>query len=590
MMSASSPLRFLSRFQTRNASTPAAPRPMEAPLPAAPAAEDNSYLRKALDLFEKDVLRVVATMTESIGTAKDKSGQACENLGDVQGAIDALVQSSSAVDEEVSGIARSGDELTRAANEISSTVDIVRQRSASTMQTATQSAQDIEGLASAVNEIGALLSAIGEIATRTNLLALNATIEAARAGEAGRGFAVVAGEVKALSVAAAQSVAAIRQRMEALQASSRHAIGSMKQICAEIGDITPVCETIAQAAEEQRNTISDLAQRMGKAQQAVRGVSQNVLRINDMTISARKISNEAGALSQSASLEAGNLGRRVVTILRSMHAADRRMSERFPIDLALRIRNRGDVIAARSFDLSAGGLLIRPGDALRLTIGQVYEAEASRIGTLQLKVVNVTANGTHCSFEGLTPAMKAALDAEIATFQQAHAPLITRAQTLAAEIQTAVEAEIAAHRLSEGAVFDTDYRMIAGTDPAQFTTRYLESFDAILPAILERHLCADASMVFCLATDRNGYIPVHNRKVSHKQRPGEREWNTANCRNRRIFDDRAGLLAGRLMKPFLIQTYNRDMGNGVLVQMKEVDAPLLINGQHWGGVRMAYKL
>ena len=85
----------------------------------------------------------------------------------------------------------------------------------------------------------------------------------------------------------------------------------------------------------------------------------------------------------------------------------------------------------------------------------------------------------------------------------------------------------------------------------------------MLPPIQEPLLANEARMVFCAAVDRNGYLPVHNRKYSLPQRPGEKAWNTANSRNRRIFDDRAGLASARNVRPYLIQVYPRDMGNGV---------------------------
>jgi methyl-accepting chemotaxis protein len=49
-----------------------------------------------------------------------------------------------------------------------------------------------------------------------------------------------------------------------------------------------------------------------------------------------------------------------------------------------------------------------------------------------------------------------------------------------------------------------------------------------------------------------------------------------------------GLSAGRNREPFLLQAYRRDMGDKT-VMMKDVSAPIFVNGRHWGGVRLAYK-
>src|SRR5262245_6481006 len=65
-----------------------------------------------------------------------------------------------------------------------------------------------------------------------------------------------------------------------------------------------------------------------------------------------------------------------------------------------------------------------------------------------------------------------------------------------------------------------------------------------------------------LMLDRNGFLPVHNKIYSQPQRPGDVAWNTANSRNRRIFNDPAGLAAARNLRSYLIQSYARDMRNG----------------------------
>ena len=96
-------------------------------------------------------------------------------------------------------------------------------------------------------------------------------------------------------------------------------------------------------------------------------------------------------------------------------------------------------------------------------------------------------------------------------------------------------------------------------------------------------------MSFCVAVDRNGYTPVHNRKYSLPQRPGEVAWNTANSRNKRIFDHRAGLIAARSSRPFVIQSFARDMGGGRTVMTREVDVPIRVFGRQWGGFRTGYQ-
>lgn len=167
------------------------------------------------------------------------------------------------------------------------------------------------------------------------------------------------------------------------------------------------------------------------------------------------------------------------------------------------------------------------------------------------------------------------------------APFIAHVQQLAADISDRFDAALRSGEISEGALFDHTYQPVTGSNPEQFVTRATAFLDRTLPAVQEPALKFHENVVFCAAVDTNGYLPTHNRVFSRPQ-GSDPVWNTAHCRNRRMFDDRVGLKAGRNTAPFLLQVYRRDMGGGVFKMMKDLSAPLRANGRHWGGLRLAY--
>ena len=168
-------------------------------------------------------------------------------------------------------------------------------------------------------------------------------------------------------------------------------------------------------------------------------------------------------------------------------------------------------------------------------------------------------------------------------------PFIRAAQQAAAQATQLFENAIREGRLTMADLFDEQYQPVPGSNPAQVTTRFTALTDRVMPDVQEPVLAIDPRVVFCAAIDRNGYLPTHNRKFSQSQ-GADPVWNAANCRNRRMFNDRVGLAAGRNTKPFLLQTYRRDMGGGQFAPMKDVSAPVFVQGRHWGGVRIGYKI
>jgi methyl-accepting chemotaxis protein len=159
----------------------------------------------------------------------------------------------------------------------------------------------------------------------------------------------------------------------------------------------------------------------------------------------------------------------------------------------------------------------------------------------------------------------------------------TRAETLGQVLEAALDRG----EISLSDLFSTVYTPIPGTNPEQVMAPFTALTDRLFPPVQETALEVTKGAIFCAAVDRNGYLPTHNHKFSHPQ-GADPVWNAANCRNRRIFDDRVGLAAGRSTEPFLMQIYRRDMGGGVFKMMKDVSAPIFVKGRHWGGLRLAY--
>lgn len=152
------------------------------------------------------------------------------------------------------------------------------------------------------------------------------------------------------------------------------------------------------------------------------------------------------------------------------------------------------------------------------------------------------------------------------------------------EVAAQMQLLLTSGKLTMAQLFDTFYIPIPGTEPQKFHTQYDRVVDGILQPVLDSYLEASSHFVFVVAVDRNGYLPTHNARYSQPL-TGNSEVDAARNRTKRIFNDRTGLAASRNLEPYLLQRYSRDTGE----IMSDLSVPILIQGQHWGAVRIGYK-
>ena len=546
--------------------------------------------RETINLLEADLGALIGDVHSACERVRREAEDSAAASDRITLKTDSLVMQAGSAIRDLTQFAAAIEELARSSDDIGFQVrkadDLTDEASAS----AALAGHGVEGLKKSSTEIGQVLGLISTVARQTNLLALNATIEAARAGEAGRGFAVVASEVKKLSLETQKATEHISQKIDALQSDAADCFEAVQQITGVIKVLRPLFGEVASAVEQQNSATSAVARNAAGTLRFADAVSAGAAEIRGAAAGANACGKSVGQHGKEVITLAEKLKMRVTIFLRQSEAGDRRRHDRLPCEIGVELRKDATVIRGRTADISEGGALVRADGAEAIEPGSIFEAKLDGIGTTRVRLANHSALGLHLEFLEMSSAVREKLERKLASIREDDREIISLAVDVANDISRRLERLVEQGRLTQEDLFDNDYVTIEGTDPVQHRTRFLSALEEILPPIQEALLASDARMVFCAAVDRNGYLPVHNRKYSFPQRPGEVVWNTANSRNRRIFDDRAGLAAARNVRPYIIQVYARDMGNGITVMMKEIDAPIRVSGEHWGGFRSAYKL
>ncbi|HEY0525434.1 MAG TPA: methyl-accepting chemotaxis protein [Stellaceae bacterium] len=447
---------------------------------------------------------------------------------------------------------------------------------------------------------------------------------ALEAGALGIELADVAGKVDEVSAQAAAQTSAFA----ALSVAAREMGDSNASIAAAVASAQSVAADAGQAMTESQRTMAEslaaikaLVEAVSVIGAEVGGLGGALKQVAAAAGSINAIARQTNLLALNATIEAaraGEAGKGFAVVASEVKALARQTAEATAaIDATLAelsqrtqlltdraTRGAGQAETVRTGTETIGGVIQDAGRAMASVDGEMRRISdaAGEIGTRSrhfLATLDDMAAGVTQSSTNLQHArdrvnrLLGIADTFVGLIAESgvetvDSPFIRRVCETAAAVSATFETLIDTGALTLADLFDETYRPIPGTNPEQHATRFLDAADRVLPDLQEPVLAMDQRIVFCVAIDRNGYIPSHNRQFS-KPQGSDAAWNMANCRNRRIFNDRVGLAAARNVKPFLLQSYRRDMGGGNFAAMKDVSAPVVVRGRHWGGVRIGYK-
>jgi methyl-accepting chemotaxis protein len=573
--------------------------PADAPNPAQPAAASEAAVTAAadadsatqiLELLELELGGMIRQLERAANSVAGGAEATAATLADIRQRTDALTDRTSAAQGTATTFAQAAEKFTQSAVGIGAQVRDAGKLADLASAAASEARANVDRLSESSAAIGNVVNLIAQIARQTTLLALNSTIEAARAGEAGRGFAVVATEVKALAVQTQSATEEITRKIEALQKDAAGSADAVHRISQAIEAIRPVFDNVNGAVAEQNRTTGEISDNAASASHFIASVGDSAAEIDSATKAAEAHGKSVASAGKGVTTFAQKLKARCAVLLRRGDQEGRRKNPPLPCHLKIEIETPSGVIAAPVYEISAEGILISGPEAAQLPPNQSLKATLEGIGACRIRLTDHSKTGARARFEALNAELTEKIEDQLWAIHAENTEFVTRAMEAGDALTKIFERAVASGAISIDAMFDTDYVEIPGSNPVQYRTEFLDWADRALPAFQEAFLAKDKRMTFCAMVDRNGYLPVHNNIYSHPQRPGDVAWNTANSRNRRIFNDPAGLAAGHNQRAYLVQSYARDMGGGNTVMMREIDAPIRVQGRHWGGFRTAYKL
>lgn len=164
------------------------------------------------------------------------------------------------------------------------------------------------------------------------------------------------------------------------------------------------------------------------------------------------------------------------------------------------------------------------------------------------------------------------------------------ARQKAEEVKVLTEAAIADGTLTLEALFDTDLRLIEGSNPPRFTSKLTpwaeQHWQPFIEAVKDSNPDEITSVV---CSSLKGFLPVQLKELSRAP-TGDIAHDTKYCRNGRVIQDPVDIPAKTSEQDYMMVVFRHEGDGHSYKVMRNVYVPLRINGRRWGDFEIAYSV